>query len=268
MNHTANADDNHDAEEKLRREVALFRYGLIADLAHLPPGTPGIRAQLRAKAEQSYTIPGTHRTRVAAETLRDWLQHYRRGGFDALYPKRRADLGRPRRLAPEAAEVLIAIKTAHPSWSVRQVIAGAIASGQLPDGVRLAHSTVHRLLRAEGLTGKRAATADGADRRRFSYRFAGQLWMSDVLHGPSVADGRRRRKSYLIGFLDDATRVCPFAAFAAAENTAAFLPVFKQALIRRGLPQRLYVDYAEEHEMPKSEGSLFPHKQIPLQTSA
>ena len=45
MSRTAKADDHHDAEEQLRREVALFRYGLIADLTHLPPGTPGIRAQ-------------------------------------------------------------------------------------------------------------------------------------------------------------------------------------------------------------------------------
>ena len=170
---------------------------------------------------------------MAAETLRDWLQLYRRGGFDALYPKRRVDLGRPRRLAPEVAELLIALKTTHPSWSVRQVIASAIGSGHLPDGVRLAHSTVHRLLKAEGLSGTRAAAGDGA------YRWACQLWMSDVMHGPAVADGHRRRKSYLIGFLDDATRVCPFAAFAPAENTVAFLPVFKQALIRRGIPQRL-----------------------------
>ena len=29
--------------------------------------------------------------------------------------------------------------------------------------------------------------------------------------------------------IDDATRVIPFAAFAYAENTTAFLPVFKQA---------------------------------------
>ncbi len=240
-------EDNHDAEENLRREVALFRYGLIADLAHLAPGTPGIREQLRAKAEPQYTIPGTLRTRVAAETLRDWLQHYRRGGFDALYPKRRADLGRPRRLPPQAAELLIALKTEHPTWSVRQVIAGAISSGHLPDGVRLAHSTVHRLLRAEGLMSKPVAAADGADRRRFAYRFAGQLWMSDVMHGPTVADGRRRRRSYLIGFLDDASRVSPFSAFAAAENTVAFLPVFKQALIRRGVPQRLYVDNGDNY---------------------
>ena len=62
------------------------------------------------------------------------------------------------------------------------------------------------------------------------------------MHGPSVPDGRRRRKTYLIAFIDDATRVMPYAAFAFSENTAAFLPVLKQALMRRGLPARLYVD--------------------------
>ena len=43
--------------------------------------------------------------------------------------------------------------------------------------------------------------------------------------------------------IDDATRVVPFAAFATAENVQAFLPVFSNALIRRGIPQRLYVEY-------------------------
>ena len=66
--------------------------------------------------------------------------------------------------------------------------------------------------------------------------------MSDVMHGPKVSDGRRRRKSFLIAFIDDATRVIPFAAFAHSESTTAFLPVFKQAIARRGLPMRLFVD--------------------------
>ncbi len=233
----------HDADADLRRDIALFRYGLIVDLAQLPPGAPGIGEQVRAKAAQHHTIPGTHRTRVAAGTIRDWLHRYRLGGFDALYPKPRSDCGQPRRLPPEAAELLLAIKTEHPAWSVRQVIQHANDSGHLPAGVRLARSTVHRLLRAEGLMRQPGAAADGADRRRFSFRYPGQLWMSDVMHGPAVAaDRRQRRTCYLIAFLDDATRLCPFAAFARAENTTAFLPVFKQALIRRGLPQRLYVD--------------------------
>ena len=147
--------------------------------------------------------------------------------------------------------MVLAIKTAHPTWSVRQVIKEAARGGQLPAGVRLARSTVYRLLHAEGLMRLPGTVADGADRRRFSFRYAGQLWMSDVMHGPAVADGRRRRTTRLIAFLDDATRLCPFAAFAFSENTVAFLPVFKQALSRRGVPQRLYVDnganYRSEH---------------------
>lgn len=69
--------------------------------------------------------------------------------------------------------------------------------------------------------------------------------MSDVMHGPAVPvprTGRARRKTYLIGFLDDASRVAPQTTFAHAENTRAFLPVFKQAILKRGFPQRLYVD--------------------------
>ena len=62
------------------------------------------------------------------------------------------------------------------------------------------------------------------------------------MHGPKVRHGRTRRKTYLIAFIDDATRVIPFAAFALAENVQAFLPVFKNALVRRGLAARLYVD--------------------------
>ena len=226
-----------EPEDELRQAIALFRYGVIADLAHLPVGAPGTGAMMRAKAEQSYVIPGSTRTRIAAETIRGWITAYRRGGFEALYPKRRTDRGKPRRLPPEVAERLIALKTASPNRSVRAVIAAARAEGiDHP----LAPSTVHRLLAREGLFDRKAH--DGADRRRFAFREAGELWMSDVMHGPKVRHGRSRRKSYLIAFIDDATRVVPFAAFALAENVPAFLPVFRNALIRRGLPARLYVD--------------------------
>jgi hypothetical protein len=58
-----------------------------------------------------------------------------------------------------------------------------------------------------------------------------------------VAVGERvKRKTYLIAFIDDATRVIAHAAFALSENTRSFLPVLKLAIEKRGLPQRLYVD--------------------------
>jgi len=233
----------NDTATDLRQAIALFRYGLIADLVHLPPGTKGLYRQLEAKAAQAYTIPGTRRTRVAAETLRDWLRAYRQGGFDALLPKPRADRGEPRRLPATVVERLLSIKEANLSLSVRQVIAQARADGEIPAEVALPRSTVHRLLARHGLMRKRAEQPGDLDRRRFAFERAGQLWMSDVMHGPSVlVAGRQRRKTYLIAFLDDATRVIPAAAFALAENTRAFLPLLKQALLRRGYCERLYVD--------------------------
>ena len=226
-------------DEELRKAVALFRYGLIADVLRLPPGSREIRRTLHEKAQRTYTIPGTRRTRVAVETMRDWLSLYRNGGFEALYPKTRADRGRPRRMPPELAELLVSLKTEQPALSVKALIEAAREGGV---DHRLAPSTVHRLLAREGLLDKRLGEPVATDRRRFAFRHAGELWMSDVMHGPKVSDGRRRRKTFLIAFIDDATRVIPFAAFAYAENTTAFLPVFKHAIARRGLPARLYVD--------------------------
>ena len=229
----------HYPDEELRKAVALFRYGLIADVLRLAPGSPDIGRTLHEKAQRTYVIPGTRRTRVAVETMRDWLSLYRNGGFEALYPKSRADRGPPRRLPPEVAEWLVSLKTEQPALSVKALIGAARERGVAHP---LAPSTVHRLLSREGLFDSRPGEPVATDRRRFAFRHAGELWMSDVMHGPKVRDGRRRRKSFLIAFIDDATRVIPFAAFAHAHNTTAFLPVFKQAIARRGLPMRRFVD--------------------------
>ena len=74
----------------------------------------------------------------------------------------------------------------------------------------LAPSTVHRLLSREGLLDKRPGDPAATDRRRFAFRDAGELWMSDGMHGPKARDGRRRRKTFLIAFIDHADiRIMP-----------------------------------------------------------
>jgi len=240
-------------DDQYRQALALFRYGLIAEFIQLPAGSRGLYARLREKAAADYTIPGSTRTRVAPETLRHWLKDYRRGGFDALLPKGRADRGQSRTLPQAVADALLSLKDAQPALSIPQLIRAVHDSGAAPASLVLPPSTVHRLLSRAGLMHKASTEeASSQDRRRFAFAHAGQLWMSDVMHGPSVAvPGHGRRKTYLIAFLDDATRVVPYCAFALSENTQAFLPVFQQALLRRGIPQRLYVDnganYRSQH---------------------
>jgi len=233
-----------DETKKRSEEVALFRHGLIADLARMEPGTKGLYRLLEVKAAADYCIPGSTRTRVAEETLRTWLRLYRRGGFEALKPKPRKDAGDSRALPQEVKDLLVSIKEDNAELSVQLVIKEALASKKVPEHVMLAPTTVHRLLSRAGLM--RKDVDDGAasgDRRRFAFEKAGELWMSDVMHGPAVmVAGRQKRKTYLIAFIDDATRVVPFAAFALSENTAAFLPVLRLAIMRRGVPKRLFVD--------------------------
>lgn len=231
--------------EELIKDIALFRHSLIARV--LPPDlTPQKRQQemMRITNEQHH-IPGTLRTRVAHSTLREWIKLYREGGFDALMPRKRCDTGHPRALDPTLAEQLLQLKEAEPDLSIRLVIEELRSKGCIATDQHVPISTVHRLFKSHGVMSKRSQAEGGKeDRRRFAYQEAGQLWMSDVMHGPSVVgdEGRRKKKTYLIAFIDDATRVISHAQFAFAENTRSFLPVFKVALIKRGLPQRLLVD--------------------------
>jgi putative transposase len=227
-------------DDKTRERVALFRYGLISDLTHRRLGEKGLHELLRERAARTYEIPGSRRDHVAAETMRGWLGLYRQGGFEALYPKTRSDQGRARAIPQDVADMLLARKDDQPALSVSQLIAEA--KDVVGEGVHLAPATVHRLLARNGLMDKRRGLPTTKDRRRFAFEKAGELWMSDVMHGPTVMVDGRKRKTYLLALLDDATRVVPYAAFALSENTAAFLSVLKQALLRRGVPTRLYVD--------------------------
>jgi transposase InsO family protein len=223
-----------------RRDVALFRYGVIADLLH---ETTGLYARLREKAGQDYEIPGSTRRRIAVETIRDWLRAYRKGGFDALLPKERKDNGLTRAIPREVSDLLVELKEETRGLSVPQLIAQARATGKVPPEQLLATATVHRLLAQHGLLDKKPDEGASKDRRHFAYERANELWMSDVMHGPGVVSGeRRKKKTYLIGLIDDATRLVPYGAFAFSENTHSVLPILEQAIRRRGIPQRLYVD--------------------------
>lgn len=232
----------NERHDELRHEVALFRYGVIADLIHLEPGHRGLYAMLEAKSDKDYDVPGSHRRRIAAETMRGWLKLYRKRGFDGLVPKKRRDLGESHSIPKAIQDLLLTTKEENPDYSVAIVIDEARKIGSLAPTLALPPSTVHRLLARHGLM-KKKSEQDEKDRRRFAFASAGDFWMSDVMHGPAVVGAKnRKRKSYLIAFIDDATRVVPYATFASSESNTDFLPALMQAILRRGIPKRLFVD--------------------------
>ncbi len=230
-------------DETLREAIALFRYGVISEMVSRPMA-PGEKARLlRQICEREWTIPGTTRRTIGPSTAKDWVAQYEAMGLDGLKPRPRSDKGTSRALPERVQDLLLQLRRERPKASVESLIRATRLSGKVAADLRLTPSTVHRLLAAHGAAPQPPGTAQ-SDAMAFTHPYAGDLWMSDVMHGPRLLDPGRRRgtKSYLHAFLDDASRLAPFAAFYPAENSACFQDAFKQALLRRGIPRRLYCD--------------------------
>jgi len=69
-------------------------------------------------------------------------------------------------------------------------------------------------------------------RLAFAKAHANDLWQGDTLHGPYLELGIRQSalKTFLICFIDDASRVIPHGAFYAADDTANLIDCFQNAL--------------------------------------
>ena len=229
--------------EEQKQKVAVFRFGVIADFVTGAQPTRGERRRLlRDKCARKWEIPFSARTFIGISTIRDWIARYRAGGGDlqALYPAGRSDSGKPRSIDEETAAALVRVRQEMPEATVDSVIAAMYQRQLVAPGTRLAPTSVWRFLTAHGLMAPASAAA--VDRRKFEAELPNDMWQSDVMHGPYVTVDGRQRKTYLIAFIDDHSRLIPHAAFYLSENLACFLDAFEQALLKRGLPRKLYVD--------------------------
>jgi transposase InsO family protein len=230
-------------DEEQKKQVAIFRFGVISDFVSPARLDWGERARLlKEKCARQWQIPFSTRTRLSAPTIRSWIRAYERGGqrLEAIYPRSRSDRGAGRALDQETTLALIGLRREMPSATVKSLIRTAQQRGVVDCEQHLAESTLWRLLKREGLMERSEPAA--ADRRRFEAQLPNDLWQSDVMHGPSVTVQGKNRKAYLIAFIDDMSRLVCHAQFYLSETLNSYLDALRQALLTRGLPRKLYVD--------------------------
>ena len=176
----------------------------------------------------------------AVRTLEDWWYAYKKGGFDALVPATRSDQGKSRVLdGPTAAWVLeqvtqnptVPLKVLYTHWQQSQRPLPSI-------------SVLYRYLRRQGLDRKslRAGRLETGPTKAFEAPHVNDLWMVDFSPGPTLSVGGKTRLTHLCVLVDDHSRLIPFAAYYPQANTEAFHHAFKEAILRRGLPRKLYTD--------------------------
>ncbi len=228
----------------LTTEIALFRYGLIAALVHDPPAKGQLEAALREIAAKAYHIPDSTRTRVSVTTLRRYLRTYRAEGFEALRPPPRGDAGSPRAFSPDVLAKAIALREAQPARTTQTLVDILSRDASLTLTQPLNAHTLTTHLRHLGKTRRRLAQNPKAY-QRFEREHVNALWQGDMLFGPWLPDQTRpgqQRRTYLFCFIDDHSRLVPYAEFFFDETLPRMERVLKLGILRRGLPHAIYVD--------------------------
>ena len=222
------------------KAIAVFRFGVIHDfigVTHLAKSEK--RRLLREKCERKWVIPCSSRTRISENSIYRWIRRYRKSGgrIESLYPGKRGDQGKPRKLDGETINIVLTTRRSQMGTPVPMLLESLKRQALLPASTGL--STIYRLFHRHGLMDT-APTPE--DRRKFEAELVNDIWQSDVMHGPKVTVNERLRKTYLIAFIDDHSRLIVFGGFYLSENLASFMDAFEKALATRGLPRKLYVD--------------------------
>ena len=240
---TSSRPEKKDAYER-DTEIALFRYGLIAPLLFAPLAEGQVEAALREIAGKTYQIPYSKRRRVGISTLRRYLALYRQGGFEALRPQARSDKGSVKAFAPAVLEAAIALREAQPARTTPMLVELLKRDPSLKLDQPINAHTLTTHLRQRGKT-RRLLAQSGRTYRRFEREHSNSLWQGDAMVGPWLPDPEvvgKKRRAHLFCFLDDHSRLVPHAEFFWDESLPRLERVLKVAILRRGVPQAIYVD--------------------------
>lgn len=241
-------------DEKVREQIAAFRYSLIAPIvSRQVPLAPGeLKTYLMKTSENIYDIPGSQRSKISERTLERYLSLYKKGGWEALKPKDRADKGYYR-LSPDVLAQAIQLRKERPERSVEQIIYFLEQSGKIEPRT-VAESTLARHLRNAGASRKELLQDHNQGYRRFEAEDAHVLWQSDAQHTlylPDPKDPTKRKKAILFAIIDDYSRYIVHAQFYWDEKLPRLEDTLKKAILRFGIPEQFYCDngavYSSSH---------------------
>lgn len=183
--------------------------------------------------------------RYCASTLEDWFYAYRHQGFAGLQRPPRKDKGTRKALSPEACQALLELRRAYPQLSAQVLVRQLVEKGTLQAGT-FSMPSVYRFLAAEGLDAhslKQHPTPESGPTKAFECAFANELWMTDLMFGPTLKlpEGKVIQ-TRLFSLLDDCSRLVPHLQYYDGEKLVYFLDTFRQGLTCRGFPDKLYTD--------------------------
>ena len=237
--------------DETRQKIALFRYGIIAPVVS---GTydegKSIKGFFRDAASKVYTNPSGEETKVSASTLERWYYAYNKGGFDALIPMRRCDTGKSRKIDEDIMEQIRFLKKEYPRIPATLIHQKLLDNGTINKG-DISLSTVNRFVNQLKIE---CNYTNNKDMRRYERAHINEVWCGDTSFGPYLKIDGKKKRTYIIALLDDASRYIIGIDIFFNDNFVNLMSVLKTAVTRYGKPKILNFD----------NGSSYKNKQIEL----
>jgi putative transposase len=236
----------------------------------MKPKTPSIELRLRILSAVDYAPGNSIRARIQAvsertfsdsqtglnhqftwRTISTWLYRHKKYGIATLDNKTRSDKNQYRKiqlneLAEAINEVVATLGKNKVGILPKLTLYRQLLARNYFQRSQLSQTSFYRMVRQNDLLSSESVQKH---RQSFSMQFANELWQADTMYGPSIkqADGKWR-KTFLIAFIDDASRVITHAQFFYRDNTENMIDAFRSALFKRGKPQRLYFDNGSNYK--------------------
>lgn len=216
------------------QEKALERFSLIAPLLE-----PDLEAAEKRQRRNEILSRGN----ISDRSLRRYLQEYRDKGLEGLFPQNRSDQGKSRAFGEEVFQEAVQLKLELPERSVTRVIEILEGEKKICPG-DMARSTLSRHLSRLGLT-QPEKQSQPPGHRRFQREERNRLWQTDIKFGPYLPhpdNPKRQVRTYLLAFIDDATRLLCHGEFYLDQRLPILENCFRKAILKRGIPDAVYVD--------------------------
>jgi transposase InsO family protein len=222
-------------------EIAVNRHQIIAPIV-AAMGEKADAATLVLLKKEACQQHG-----ISRRTLGRWLTGYSQSGFEGLKPSRRtrdASSVIPEELIAEA----ILLRREVPGRSIPQIIEILEMEGRAPAGL-LKRTTLQDKLQERGYSARQMKMyrQGGLAARRFQRKNRGDMWHSDIKYGPFLTINGTKKQIYLVSFLDDATRYVVHGEFYDSLDQTVVEDCFRKAIIKEGLPRRVYFDNGKQY---------------------
>lgn len=232
------------ADEQMKREMALFRFSLIAPVVAGTFRQASKMDYYRETCAKEHLLPNGKRVKFSPLTLKKWYWKYTDGGLEALIPQARMDLGRSRALSEDVCRQIHAYREKFPYITGKKIYEKLVAEGYMKE-TDASVDTVYRYLKAADLT-KEGMPAQEC--LAFEFEHANDCWQADTTMGPTIVYEGRHRQTYLIAFIDDASRLLVHGEFFFEDNAVNMQNAFQKAVLKFGVPKRIFVDNGSSYQ--------------------